>query len=483
MRETLVSPSALERARVSRDSRFDGRFFVGVKTTGIYCRPICPVRLPRSENVLFFPTAAAAQQDGYRPCLRCRPEVAPGSPAWRGTSAVVSRALRLISEGAMDCGNTDELATRLGVSGRHLRRLFQQHLGASPAAVARTRRVHFAKQLLDQTDLSISEIAFSSGFGSLRRFNSTIRELYGRSPSHLRTPTHGRDSALGEGLSLRLPYRSPFDWTAMLGFLSARAIPGVEHVDLTHETYARTVELESVAGRVEVRDCSEGNCLKLTILHPKTAAIHFIVERVRNLFDLFGDPHEINELLGRSPILMESVDRFPGLRLPGAWDPFEMTVRAVLGQQISVPAATTLAGRIVERFGKKFAKEGYLTHLFPAPKVLAEQSCQDLGMPRARAKTIQDLALAIVEEKLDFGAAPAEVRQQLGSIRGIGPWTIEYVGMRVLGDPDAFPSTDLGVIKAVRRLMLTQVDPASLAETWRPWRAYAVMHLWRSLAP
>jgi len=481
MSETLVSPSVLERARLSRDSRFDGRFFVGVKTTGIYCRPICPVRLPRSENVLFFPSAAAAQQDGYRPCLRCRPEVAPGSPAWRGTSAVVSRGLRLISEGAMDCGNTDKLAICLGVSGRHLRRLFQQHLGASPAAVARTRRIHFAKQLLDQTNLSMAEIAFSSGFGSLRRFNSTIRELYGRSPSHLRSPMQGRHTNLDEGLSLRVPYRSPLDWGTLLGFLSPRAIPGVEHVDLALGTYARTIELEGVAGRIEVQDRKESSCLQLTIVHPLTAAIQLIVERTRNLFDLFADPHEIGALLGRSSILRESVERLPGLRLPGAWDPFEMTVRAILGQQITVAAATTLAGRIVDRLGRKLATNGHLTHLFPPPAVLARASSQNLGMPAARADTIQALARAIVENKLDFRAAPEEVRRQLGSIRGIGPWTVEYVGMRVLGDPDAFPSTDLGVIKAIRKITSTSADAALLAEQWRPWRAYAVMHLWHSL--
>ena len=383
----------------------------------------------------------------------------------------------------MDCGNTDKLASRLGVSDRHLRRLFQQHLGASPAAVARTRRVHFAKQLLDQTNLSIAEIAFSSGFGSIRRFNSTIRELYGRSPSQLRSPTQGRQSNPDEGLSLRVPYRSPLDWGTLLGFLSRRAIPGVEHVDLALGTYARTVEQEGVAGRIEVQDRAESSCLELMIIHPQTAAIQSIVERVRNLFDLLADPHEIGALLGRSSVLKESVSRFPGLRLPGAWDPFEMTVRAVLGQQITVAGATTLAGRIVDQFGTKFEKEGNLTHLFPAPEVLARESCQELGMPAARADTIQALARAVVEKKLDFRAAPEKVKRQLGSIRGIGPWTVEYVGMRVLGDPDAFPSTDLGVVKAIRKMTSTSPDVASLAENWRPWRAYAVMHLWHLLAP
>jgi AraC family transcriptional regulator of adaptative response / DNA-3-methyladenine glycosylase II len=470
------------RALVSRDARFDGRFFVGVRTTGVYCRPVCPARTPKPQNVRFFPCAAAAEEAGFRACLRCRPEVSPGTPAWLGTSATVSRALRLISEGAVPEQGIGGLASRLGMGERQLRRLFDRHLGASPMAVVRTERLHLALRLIGQTDLPMTHVAAHAGFASVRRFNAAIKEACGRSPTDLRharrAPTLPRGSSL---LVLRLAFRPPFDWTLLTDYLRARAIPGVEHVD--REFYRRTVRFGSVASTVTIRP-SEGERVLLIELPAELAnGAASAIRNARRLFDIGAVPGEIAAHLRRDPLLRRSVDRHPGIRVPGAWDGFELAVRAVLGQQVSVRAATTLAGRLVETFGEPLGQGGAagLTHLFPPPDVLADADVSCIGLPRARANTIRALARAVCDGlKLEPGAGLESVVGELKRVAGVGDWTAHYVAMRALGEPDAFPEDDLGL----RRALAGAGEPASRlelrrrAERWRPWRAYAAMHLW-----
>jgi AraC family transcriptional regulator of adaptative response / DNA-3-methyladenine glycosylase II len=339
------------RAVSLRDIRFDGRFFTGVKTTGIYCRPICPARTPMSKNVVFFPTAAAAQEAGFRPCLRCRPETAPNLGAWRGTSNSVSRGLALIELGALDEGSVEALADRLGLGERQLRRLFHQHLGATPIAVAQTRRVHLAKQLLHETKLPMAEIAFASGFGSIRRFNETFLALFGRAPGELRRAIKPEISAGAHGeISLLLRYQPPYDWPAMLEFLRKRAMPGIELV--TDDSYMRSIQLEGIQGTVSVQQ-ADGNALRAIIRFPKLSALPVIIARLRRVFDLAADTAAIHAHLAQDPVLAPLIAARPGLHMPGAWDGFELAIRAVLGQQITVSAAVRLAGRLVTGYGER----------------------------------------------------------------------------------------------------------------------------------
>ncbi|NNC77385.1 MAG: DNA-3-methyladenine glycosylase 2 family protein [Woeseiaceae bacterium] len=478
-----------ERARLSRDARFDGQFFVGVKTTGIYCRPICPANSPKSENIDFYPTAAAASEAGFRPCLRCRPECAPGTPAWHGTSTTVRRGLRLIASGALDDGNVENLADRLGVTSRHLRRLFSKHLGASPLSVAHTQRLHFAKRLIDQTDLPLAEIAIAAGYGSVRRFNDAFRKTYSRPPREIRRK--GRDSVPvldTSALSVHLSYRQPFDWQQLLSFMRGRAIPGVESVSDT--SYARTVRINDRIGVIDVRhDPAAGN-LVLTVHGVATSDLFSVIQKVREIFDLDAPVADIGKILARDTVLKQHLKAYPGIRVPGSWEGFELTVRAILGQQISVKAATTLSGRIVERYGTPIGaamdsrfEEAGLTHLFPAPKQLVRAHFNNLGIVGARIDTIRRIAKAVVDGELDFDAAqdPDAFCERLTSIRGIGDWTAQYVAMRALKHPDAFLQSDLGLLRAFDKPDQPRMKPnalKALAEDWRPWRAYAALLLW-----
>jgi AraC family transcriptional regulator of adaptative response / DNA-3-methyladenine glycosylase II len=469
--------SIYDRARRSRDARFDGRFFIGVTTTGVYCRPICPARSAKDEHVRYFPTAAAAEAAGFRPCLRCRPEASPGTPAWFGTSGIVSRALRLISDGALDEKGVDELAGRLGVTARHLRRLFLQHLGATPLEVALTRRVHFAKKLLDETTLALSQVAFASGFGSLRRFNAQIRRTYARTPTELRRLAHRDAARHPDCYRFRLAYRPPYDWDAMLTFLGARATPGVESV--TGVRYRRTVTVGGEHGFIEVTRPASGSVLDLDVRFPNPQALLFIVERVRRIFDLGADPAIIDEHLGADPLLRGILAKHPGLRTPGAWDGFELAVRAILGQQISVAAATTIAGRLASFFGSAVVDGGGLNRLFPTPAQLANAPVERAGVVRARAEAIRTLARRVADGSIAF-SSPIDGRTTMSALRtlpGIGDWTSAYIAMRALGEPDAFPSGDL----VLRRLTgdATAGDLNRRSEAWRPWRAYAVILLWQ----
>jgi AraC family transcriptional regulator of adaptative response / DNA-3-methyladenine glycosylase II len=472
---------ALDRARVSRDARFDGRFFVAVTTTGIYCRPVCPVPSPKKQNVRYYSTAAAAAEAGFRPCLRCRPEAAPGTPAWLGTSAVVRRALRLIHDGVLDHGSVDALATRLGMGPRHLHRLFVQHVGASPITVAQTRRLHFAKHLLDETDLPITQVALAAGFGSLRRFNDTFQRTYQRAPRELRGLRRRGIADAGGGVVLRLAFRPPYDWTHVREFLSTRALPGVERVDA--RGYARTVATEAGHAIVRVRPLDGEDALELRAEGAAPATLFQILAAARRAFDLAADPARIAVAFRRDPLLAPLVKRRPGLRIPGAWDPFECAVRAVLGQQVSVAAGRTLAARLVARLGRPIAggADG-LTHLFPSAPAIAAADLAGLGLTKARGAALGALARAVVDGTLDFGAPVEEVLAALVALPGIGAWTAQYVALRALGEPDAFPAGDLVLRRAAAAggPALTPRALAARAESWRPWRGYAVLHLWRA---
>jgi AraC family transcriptional regulator of adaptative response / DNA-3-methyladenine glycosylase II len=518
----LIDTDACWQALVARDRRFEGRFVAAVTSTGIYCRPGCPARTPRRENVRFYPHAAAAQAAGFRPCLRCRPDASPGTPAWSGSSATVARALRLIAVGALDGAPVEALAARLGVGARHLTRLFREHVGATPGAVARTRRAHFAHQLLDETDLPAAEIAFAAGFGSVRRFNEAIREAFHRTPGALRAARRGR-AALGPvrpernaagsvrsernaagsvrpersataggaeskgavALVLRLPFHPPLDWDGLLDFLRERAIPGVERIEARR--YLRTHPVEGGAARISVATVPGASALEIQITPPAPGALLDLVARVRLLFDLDADPAAIGAALSVDPVLGRAVRARPGLRVPGAWDGFELAVRAILGQQVSVRGATTLAGRLVALCGQPVDGAGAdgLTHLFPTPAAVAAVDPARLGLPRARAAALVQFAAAVARGEVDLrvGASLEETIAQLTALPGIGPWTAHYLAMRAFGEPDAFPAGDLGIRKALGApgAPAPEVEVLRRAERWRPWRAYAAMHLWATL--
>ncbi len=474
-----------DRARRSRDARFDGKFFIAVTSTRIYCRPICPARSPKDENIRYYATAAAAQAAGFRPCLRCRPEAAPGTPAWSGTSGVVSRGLRLISEGALDRHGVEALADRLGVTARHLRRLFVQHLGATPLDVALTRRVHFAKKLLDETPLPIAQVAYASGFGSLRRFNGEMRRAFSRTPTELRKLSRRRSEGSGS-YQFRLAYRPPYDWDHVIAFLAARATPGVELVEAG--TYRRTIAVNGTTGTIAVSPAEQGSALVLDVQFGDPRALLFIVERVRRIFDIGADPSIIAGQLSGDPLLMRAAAAHAGIRAPGAWDPFEITVRAILGQQISVSAATTMAGRVADRWGTSVERgewgvgsgewewEWELRRIFPTPVQLADAEFEDIGVIGSRAATLRALARAVRDGAVVFdGASTIEA---LLAIPGIGDWTAQYVAMRALNEPDAFPSGDLILRRMAGGLSARELERRS--EAWRPWRAYAVMLLWQA---
>lgn len=462
-----------DRARRSRDPRFDGTFFIAVTTTKIYCRPICPARSPKDENVRYYPTAAAAQAAGFRPCLRCRPEASPGTPAWLGTSGVVSRALRLITDGALDRDSVDALADRLGVTSRHLRRLFIQHLGATPIEVALTRRVHFAKKLIDETNLPISQIAFAAGFGSIRRFNGEMQRAYSRTPTELRRRTK-RLPHDNECYRFRIAYRPPYDWKAAIEFLAARATPGVEYVEAAR--YHRTITIGETSGSIAVSPADDGPALLLDVRFGDPRALLTIVERLRRMFDVTADPSLICDELSTDRLLKRPVTAHPGIRVPGAWHPFELAVRAILGQQISVRGATTIAGRIVERWGTRVDVPAPLTHLFPTPEQLVDAPLEAVGITSARAATLRALSRAVLEQRVRFDHE--SVLTALVAIPGIGEWTAQYVAMRALNEPDAFPSGDLVLRRMAGDVSSRELDRRS--ESWRPWRAYAVMLLWQA---
>jgi AraC family transcriptional regulator, regulatory protein of adaptative response / DNA-3-methyladenine glycosylase II len=473
---------ACYRALSTRDARFDGRFFIAVRTTRVYCRPICPARTPKRENVTFFARASAAQEAGYRPCLRCRPESSPDLGAWRGTSNTVSRTLALIGEGALDGEAVDALAERLGIGERQLRRLFRQHLGASPIAVAQTRRVLFAKQLIVETTMPMAEVALAAGFNSIRRFNATFQLLYQRPPRELRRSKRSDGEQTGaEGITLKLPYAPPYDWDAMINFLGARAIRGIEAID-DRRCYRRSIALDGAQGVISVEPDDRDPALRVSIRFPQVSALAGIVRRIRRIFDLSADPLAIRDDLGRDPLLAPLVAKRPGLRLPGAWDGFEVAVRAILGQQMTVVAAVNLAAKLVAKYGEPLRSvhgDG-LTHIFPTPAGIARAHLR--GMPVVRARALSSVAAAALADPDLFSPSQTleDATTKLRSIRGMGEWTAQYIAMRILGEPDAFPAADIGILRALTRAEEGWPSCAAVvarAEAWRPWRAYAAQHL------
>lgn len=483
-----LDAAACHRAARARDARYDGRFFTCVKTTGIYCRPICPARHAKFENCIYLPTAAAAQEAGFRPCLRCRPESSPDLDAWRGTSATVSRALKLIEAGALDAGDVAALADRLAIGERHLRRLFHRHIGAAPVTVAQTRRVLLAKQLIHQTGLNMTQVALASGFGSVRRFNETFQHLYQRPPGELRRRAATRpSSSLAPGLSLLLPYRAPYDWEAMMQFLARRAITGLEVV--TPARYTRVIELGGTPGTIAVTHVPAKSSLRVVVRFPRLNALPTIITRLRRMFDLSADPGAIASVLALDPVLAPLVAARPGLRVPGGWDGFEIAVRAVLGQQVTVRVATRLVGQLVAAAGQPVAgldAEG-LSHAFPRPERLDRRALDGVGIPLSRAAALIGLAAAarndarLFDPRSDLSAAVMRLKE----LPGVGEWTAQYIAMRALGESDAFPAGDAAVRTALmnRGHRLTPGELLARASAWSPWRAYAVLHLWMAEAP
>lgn len=477
----LPDDRVCEQARLSRDARFDGLFFTAVTSTRIYCRPVCPAPAPKPANVRYYASAAAAEAAGFRPCLRCRPELAPGNTAWRHGEQLVSRALKLIDGGALAEHSLEQLATRVGVSSRQLRRLFVEHLGAPPIDVHTTRRLLFAKQLLTDTALPVTEVALASGFASLRRFNAAFAQANRMPPRELRRQPR---APLGEGLILRLGYRPPYDFDALLAFLRTRALPGVELVD--EHAYARVFGSADTPGWLRLRRWHAGeHALRLELHGATPPQLLPLVTTLRRMFDLDAEPQAIAATLGAGGVLKPLLRKRPGLRLPGGWDGFEIAVRAVLGQQVSVAAARTLATRIVQRWGAPLnaAPMAGLERLFPTPAQLADADLREIGVTTARAATIRGIAQALLDGRADFRAEQSmdEFVARWVALPGIGEWTAHYMAMRALSHPDAFPAADLILrrVAAGDGSELSTKALTALAESWRPWRAYAVMHLWR----
>lgn len=461
----LPEAEVCKRARLARDPRFDGRFYVGVLSTGIFCRPVCPARMPAEDNVRYYPTSAAAQAAGFRPCLRCRPETARRLPEWTLGSQTVVRGLRLIDAGFLDCSPVEALAARLGISARHLNRLFLTELQATPKSLARARRVQLAKRLIDSSGLPLAEVAMRAGFGSIRRFNAEMKEAYRRSPRELRRVHEEVPEA---DIVLHLPVRTPYHADWVLSFLQARALPGLEAVD--NGEYRRALFADGrCLGWVRVAWDAEQERLRVAVPPAGVSHLGDLLARVRRVFDLDADPAVIEAQLGTDPLLASCIARNPGLRVPGAWSGFEIAVRAILGQQVSVARARNLAVALCERFGGGD---------FPPPAALVEADVAAIGMPGKRGEAVRSLAQAVLDGalELDEGADPEAQLDLLQSLPGIGPWTAGYVGMRVARDPDAFPDADWVVLKV---LEMKAGAARRRAEAWRPWRAYAVMLLWR----
>jgi len=474
------------RAVQSRDSRFDGWFVTAVKTTGIYCRPSCPVRLPLARNVCFYPSSAAAQRAGFRACKRCRPDASPGSPEWNVRGDAVARAMRLIADGAVDREGVTGLAARVGYTTRQLERMLQAEVGAGPLALARAQRVQTARVLIETTDMPFSDIAFAAGFASIRQFNDTIRAACDMTPTTLRHKTIHRDwhgsAPGGQALSLRLPVRTPFAYEGVFGHLAAGAVPGCEEV--RDGAFRRTLRLPSGYGVVSLTP--QPDHVACTLVLEQVRDLSTAIARCRRLLDLDADPEAVIDVLGADADLRAVVAKAPGQRIPRTVDEEELTVRAVLGQQVSTKAARTHTGRLVSAYGSPVADpNGGLTHTFPSIGQLADIDPAHLAMPAARRRTLTTLisALAGGELTLNPGCDWEQARQQLLALPGIGPWTAEIVAMRGLGDPDAFPASDLGVRLAAEQLGLPSDVRALTAHSarWRPWRSYAVQHLWTTL--
>ena len=475
------------RALAAKDTRFDGVFFTGVKTTGIYCRPVCTVKTPRESSCSFFSSAAAAEAAGFRPCLRCRPELAPYALQQNLAYAVWQH----IAAGALNDGDCERLAAEVGLSSRQLRRVLVQHFGVTPVELAQTQRLLFAKKLLQETRLPMADLAYAAGFGSVRRFNALFAARYGMAPTAIRRAMLKTADSEPDGITLRLAYRPPFAWNTILKYLAGRAIAGVEAIDLTQQlpAYFRSVRMGSAAGWLCVTHLASKQQLEIKVAPALAPGLMRLLSRVRDQFDLDANPAVIQAHLMQDPLLAARITQMPGLRVPGAFDPFELALRAVLGQQVSVAGATTLSGRLVARFGERIETPfPGITHHFPRPEVLAGAEPADIaqiGLPAARAETIRNLAQFAMRDGLSLkpGATLEQAVIHLKSVRGIGEWTAQYIALRALRFPDAFPAGDLGLQKAAAEGegaagRLTEKQLAQRAASWAPWRGYAALMLW-----
>lgn len=486
-----LTAQACYQAMKSHDARFDGRFFVGVSSTGVYCRPICRVRLPQQKNCTFHPSAAAAEAAGFRPCLKCRPELAPGFAATEASAKLARSAARMIEDGVANDVDLAHVAARIGVTDRHLRRIFADEFGVSPVQYAQTHRLLLAKRLLTDTPLPVADVAYASGFSSVRRMNTLFADRYGFSPTRLRKEGRTDDAAVTDALTFVLPYRPPYDWARLLAFLSLRAIPGVESID--GDTYRRVVRVDALAvsavgsvpltGWLEVSHLPRRDALQLRFAATLATAAQAILSRTKQVFDVAADPAEIASALGTL------ADGAPGLRLPGAFDGFELAMRAILGQQVTVKAARTLATRFVDAFGEPVSSPfATLSRAFPLPARVAALTRDDigrLGIVGARAEAMIAIARAVSNGELQLGggADPAPTISALCAIKGIGPWTAHYIAMRALAWPDAWPPQDVALLNAMNlpNTAKGQREADAIAEAWRPWRSYAVLHTWRRL--
>jgi len=465
--EPSLDPVVCRRARVSRDARFDGEFYLAVRTTGIYCRPICPARAPAEKNVCYFRSAALAAQAGFRPCLRCRPESAPNSPAWNGSSTTVQRALQLLSQGALNEGSLADLALRLGVGERYLRKLFQRELGVSPQALALNQRLLFAKKLLAETTLPVTDVAFAAGFGSVRRFNSAVQKQFRLPPTALRS--RRTITTAGANIELQLHYRPPYDWEGVAGFFTRHAIAGVEFV--TPWSYRRNITLGGTSGCFQVSPIAGKDALRLELQLADHSLLLPIVTRVRRMFDLDANPAAIRQVLGQDQRLAPLLLRFPGIRATGHWSLYEAAIRGIVGQQISTQAARGVLARLAAAGGSATDRM-----LFPGAATIAALGNEQFPMPGRRRETLRTLCQHCIEreDELDIEAVAA--------LKGVGPWTVAMVAMRGEGQPDIFPTTDLGLEKAWAGLHSPAVPLGDHMANWRPWRSYAANLLWRSLS-
>lgn len=462
-------------AMLARDHRFDGKFFVAVKTTGIYCRPICPAR-PKRENLEFFPDAASAELAGYRPCLRCRPECAPLTPAWRGKQALVQRALKLIAKNELHHTSEEKFAERLGVSARHLRRLFAAEMGQTPKQISDNNRLDFARKLVVETRLPILTVAQTAGFGSLRRFNDAFRRRFRRPPSKLRKAGAERD--IKEGVELKLSFRPPYDWQSLIQFYRTHTIPGVERV--VGSRFERVFRIENSLGCFQVEPIVGTHQLKLKVVTEDLRILFKVTSRVRRMFDLDSDPGLIAECFAQIPLLGKLCRRYPGLRLPGGWDPFETAICSILGQLVSAEQRCNLIGQLVRSYGEPIVhpRSRERAYLFPGPDVLAHSDLEQIGTTAARKEAIRAFSGRVLSGSISLSEAqePTAFRKALLETKGLGPWSAEYISLRAIGDTDAFPSTDL-ILKQVLKLC-----PELDLEKLKPWRSYAAIYLWKAFA-
>ena len=463
-------------ALLARDYRFDGKFFVAVKTTGVYCRPICPAR-PKRENIEFFPDAASAEAAGYRPCLRCRPECAPLSPAWWGKKAVVQRALKLIANDALHHNtNEEEFAERLGMSARHLRRLFKDEIGRTPKQISDANRLNFARRLIVETSVPIMAVGRAAGFSSLRRFNDAFKKRFQRAPSQLRRARSKIKNT--EGIELKLSFRPPFDWQSLIRFYQSHPIPGVERV--ADNSFERVFRIEGTIGFLRVQPVAGQPQLKLSVVTEDPRLLFEVVNRIRRMFDLDSDPMLIANSFARVPLLAKLVDRFPGLRVPGGWDPFETAVCSILGQVVSAEQRASLVSELVRGYGEEIFHPvtGEKAYLFPGPTVLATSDLSKLRTSVARKEAVRDFSRRVLSGAVSLSEAqdPMMFRKALLETKGLGPWSAEYISLRSIGDTDAFPRADL-ILKRVLAL-----HPDLDLEVIKPWRSYAAVYLWKEFA-